>query len=161
MRYRWDEGAVTADGEEVARTGPGFWGLAPAFALGGAEWSYRNESEGLIGARDGIDVLSAERGRIWDASWRLAGLRGPMSLTRTSSWLLGKLRFDLERDGDRIAEVIPEGPWQYRPSLEVTGALDPAEAVFVLWVAARIDGRRPQRRIRPDGGMGGTAGGPA
>lgn len=88
----------------------------------------------------------------------MAGLQGPLTLTRTTSWLLGKLYFDLARSGERIAEVIPEGPWQYRPSLEVTGDLAPAEAVFVLWAAARIDGRRPQRSIRA-GGMSAGGGG--
>lgn len=157
MRYRWDAGVVTADGQEIVETGERFWGRAPSFELGDEQWSYRNDPEGLIGSLNGTDRLGIDRGRIWQSTWAMAGLRGPLTLTRTTGWLLGKLYFDLARDGERIAEVIPEGPWQYRPSLEVTGDLAPAEAVFVLWAAARIDGRRPQRSIRP-GGMsaGGT-----
>lgn len=151
MLYRWDAGVVTADDEIVVETGEQFWGRTPSFALGEEQWRFRNDPEGLIGALNGTDRLGIDRGRIWQSTWAMAGLRGPLTLTRTTSWLFGKLYFDVARNGERIAEVIPEGPWQYRPSLEVTGELAPVEAVFVLWAAARIDGRRPQRVIRADG----------
>lgn len=158
MRYRWDAGVVTVDEVEVARTGEGFWGLQPRFDLDGDEWVFRNDPEGLIGARDGVDRLGIERGRIWQSTWRMAGLSGPLTLTRTTSWLLGKLHFDLERDGARIGEVLPEGPWRYRPSLELSAAVEPIEAVFVLWCAARIDGRRPAHRISGGPSHAGTSG---
>ncbi|MCR8670040.1 hypothetical protein [Agrococcus sp. HG114] len=159
MRYRWDEGVITADGDEVARTGPGFGGLRPAFRMGEGEWAFRVDTEGLIGALDGRDRLGVERGRIWQSTWRMAGLRGPLELTRTTSWLLGRLYFDLARGGERIAEVVPEGPWQYRPALEVSGELPLEEAVFVLWAAARIDARRPAHVVRPSLPGGSSGGG--
>lgn len=155
MRFRWDEGVITADGDPVARTGDEFWGLRPAFSLGDGEWTFRVEAEGLIGALDGTDRLGVERGRIWQSTWRMAGLRGPFELTRTTSWLLGRLHFDLARDAERVAEVVPEGPWRYRPTLVVSGQIEPAEAIFVLWAAARIDARRPAHIIRPGGGSSG------
>ncbi|WP_306232939.1 hypothetical protein [Agrococcus beijingensis] len=163
MRYRWDAGVVSADGVEAARTGDRFWSLRPTFSLGDGEWSYRSEPEGLIGALDGRDRLGVERGRIWQSTWRMAGLQGPLELTRTTSWLAGRLHFDLTREGQRVAEVVPEGAWRYRPSLEVTGALELAQAIFVLWAAARIDGRRPAHAIRAGGGaaVGGSSGGEA
>lgn len=161
MRYRWDEDVgssgrarVTADDEEVASTDVDFWGSAPRLTVGDEEWAFRVEPDGLVGARDGVDRLGIERGRIWHSSWPMAGLEGPLRFSRTTSWLSGKLYFDLHRDGTRIAEVAPEGPWQYRPSIDVSGALAHAEAVFALWAAYRIDARRPQRQIRP-GGIGG------
>lgn len=158
MRYRWDEGAVTVDGAEIARTGEGFWRHEAQFWLEGHEWRYRVAPEGLIGALDGSDRLHIERGRIWQSTWRMAGLEEELSLTRTTSWLAGKLYFDLHRGTERIAEVVPEGPWMYRPSLEVSGPLEHAEAIFVLWSASRIDARRPLRTIRA-GSNPGSGGG--
>ena len=64
-----------------------------------------------------------------------------------------------EKDGERIAEIAPYGPWRYRPSLEleVEGALEHAEAVFLVWAAFRIDARRPQSRIRGGPTVAGSA----
>lgn len=103
--------------------------------------------------------LGIERGRVWHNSWRMAGLEGPLRLTRTTSWLLGKLRVDLHRGTHRVAEVIPEDPWRYRSTLEVHGELAGAEAVFVLWAASRTDARRLQSRIQR--GTGAASGGGA
>lgn len=148
---------MTADGEEVARTDSGFWGRTPTLSIDGETWAFQVEQEGLIGARDGADRLAIERGRIWHASWPMVGLAGLLQLTRTTSWLFGRLHFDLHRDGERVAAVVPEGPWRYRPTVDATAPLSHAEAVFVLWAACRIDARRPMRQIRP--GTGGYGGG--
>jgi hypothetical protein len=158
MRYRWDDGIVHAGGTEVATTDAHFWGRSPHVRVGGADWMFRIEREGLVGALDGVDRLALERGRIWHSSWRFDSLHGPLRLTRTTSWLIGKLYFDLDRDGERVAEIAPYGPWRYRPSLEleVEGALEHAEAVFLVWAAFRIDARRPQSRIQ--GGPTATGG---
>ena len=162
MRYRWiedgrDTAILEADREPVGRTDQRFWGRAPQLTVDGHPWAYRVEREGLIGALEGRDRLGIERGAIWQSTWRTAGIDGELSLTRTTSWLAGKLHFDVARDGERIAEVVPEGPWQYRPSLEVSGALAHAEAVFLMWAAARIDGPRLLRQISPGGGKSAPA----
>jgi hypothetical protein len=147
MRYTWDDGAVSLDGEPVARTGEAFWGRSPALEVHGEAWVFRIDPDGMRAEQSDGRTIVMERGAPWRARSRMAGPSGHVELNRSTSWWLGKLHFDVERDGAVIGEVAPVGPWRYRPALELREPLTHAEAVFLLWVAYRIDGSRPVRTI--------------
>lgn len=155
MRYTWDDGSVTADGERVAGTGPDFWGRAPEVEIDGAQWTFRMQRDGMSGVRagDDRDALVLERGAPWRARCRMLGPSGSTLLVRTTSWLLGKLHFDVQLQGGLVGEIAPVGPWRYRPALELREPMTHAEAVFLLWVASRIDASRPVHTVRAGAGL--------
>ncbi|MGM1028868.1 MAG: hypothetical protein ACQEWM_03230 [Actinomycetota bacterium] len=162
MRYTWDDGSVRADGERVADTDAAFWGRTPAVEIDGEGWAFRVQRDGMSGARAGDDgdAIVLERGAPWRARCRMLGPSGSMLLVRTTSWLLGRLHFDVQRQGQLVGEITPVGPWRYRPALELQEPLTHAEAVFLLWAASRIDASRPVRTVRVGAGLSpGAAGG--
>lgn len=148
MRYAWDDGVVTLDGLLVASTGTSFWGRAPELDVDGQAWSFRIDADGLRAEQADGGTIVMERGAPWRAASPMIGPSGATQLRRSTSWLLGKLHFDVERDGRVVGEVAPSGPWRYRPALELREPLTHAEAVFLLWAAYRIDGSRPVRAIQ-------------
>lgn len=163
MRDTWDDGSVTADGERVADTDADFWGRAPAVEIGGESWIFRVQRDGMSGERadaDGdTDAIVLERGAPWRARCRMLGPSGSLLLERTTSWLLGRLHFDIQHQGRLVGEVTPVGPWRYRPALELRAPLTHAEAVFLLWAASRIDASRPVHTVRPGDGLSPASGG--
>jgi len=162
MRYTWDDGWVALDGERIAETGADFWGRTPRVELEGEAWSFRVERDGMAGARAGDDgdALVLERGAPWRARCRMLGPSGSTLLLRTTSWLLGKLHFDVQREGEPVGEIAPVGPWRYRPGLELREPLTHVEAVFLLWAASRIDASRPVHVVRPGAGLSPGGSGP-
>lgn len=163
MRYTWDADAVMVDGERVAMTDAGFWGRAPAVEIDGEAWAFRVQRDGMSAARAGDDgdAIVLERGAPWRARCRMLGPSGSLLLVRTTSWLLGKLHFDVQQQGERVGEIAPIGPWRYRPALELREPLTHAEAVFLLWAASRIDASRPVHTVRPGAGLSAGASGGA
>lgn len=163
MRYIWDDSSVTADGQRVADTDADFWGRAPAVEIDGEGWAFGVQRDGMSGARAGDDgdAIVLERGAPWRARSRMLGPSGSMLLVRTTSWLLGRLHFDVQHQGRRVGEITPVGPWRYRPALELREQLTHAEAVFLLWAASRIDASRPVRTVRPGAGLSPGASGSA
>lgn len=162
MRYLWDDGSVTVDGDRVARTDEDFWGRAPAVEIDGEPWVFRVQRDGMTGSRTGDDgdAIVLERGAPWRARCRMLGPSGSSLLERTTSWLLGRLHFDVQHQGRLVGEITPVGPWRYRPALELREPLTHAEAVFLLWAAARIDASRPVHTVRPGAGLSpGASGG--
>ena len=101
MRYLWDDGSVTVDGDRVARTGEDFWGRAPAVEIDGEPWVFRVQRDGMTGSRTGDDgdAIVLERGAPWRARCRMLGPSGSSLLERTTSWLLGRLHFDVQHQG--------------------------------------------------------------
>lgn len=154
MRYTWDDGGVALDGGRIADTGPDFWGRTPTLEIDGEPWAFRVERDGMTGARVGDDAaIVLERGAPWRARCRMLGPSGSLLLLRTTSWLLGKLHFEVQRGGAVVGEIAPVGPWRYRPALELREPLTNPEAVFLLWAASRIDGSRPVHTVRPGAGL--------
>lgn len=159
MRYEWQDGAVVLDGQRIARTGTSFWDRTTALEIGGEPWAFRVGEDGLRGEQPDGATLIMERGAPWRVRSRMAGPSGPTQLTRTTSWLLGKLHFGVEHRGTAIGAIEPVGPWRYRPVLELRQPLRHAEAVFLLWAAYRIDASRPVRALdgSPSGASPGSA----
>lgn len=147
MRYTWDHGEVALDGERVAITGDAFWGRSPDLEVDGAPWAFRIDVDGMRAERPDGPAIVIERGAPWRARSPMSGPSGRTDLHRSTSWLLGKLHFDVEHAGAVIGEVSPVGPWRYRPVLELQRPLSHAEAVFLLWAAYRINDTRPVARI--------------
>lgn len=154
MRYRWDDGVITLDGTPIARAGHGFWSAATSIELGGERWELHTEADALVAECGGVRVR-LDRGGMLASRWAFAGPSGAGELERTTSLLLGKLHFDVHHCGERIGEIAPEGPWQYRPALALERPLHHAEAVLLLWAASRIDARRPLRSIQSMGSVSG------
>lgn len=159
MRYTWEDGAVVLDGEPVARTDDAFWSRSPALEVDGEAWAFGIDADGMRAEQRGGSTIVMERGAPWRARSRMSGPSGHVELNRSTSWWLGKLHFDVEREGAVIGEIAPVGPWRYRPALELRQPLSHAEAVFLLWAAYRIDGSRPVRAISggPSGASPGSA----
>ena len=159
MRCTWRDGTVALDGAPVASTGDAFWGRSPALEVEGEAWTFRIDTDGLRAEQHDGGTIVMERGAPWRARSRMAGPSGNVELNRSTSWWLGKLHFDVEREGAVIGEIAPVGPWRYRPTLELRQPLAHAEAVFLLWAAYRIDSSRPVRAISgaPSGSSPGGA----
>lgn len=104
--------------------------------------------------------IGLERGGVFSSRWRMEGPSGTTELVRTSNALFGALCLAIERDGEQLGTIEPEGPWRYRPVLAIDDAapLQVAEAVFALWTAYRMEARRPSRSIGPGSGGGGQSG---
>jgi hypothetical protein len=158
MRYTWDDSAVSLDGEPVASTDASFWGRGPSLEIDGDAWSFRIDVDGMRAEQPDGPSIVMERGAPWRARSPMTGPSGRTDLQRTTSWLLGKLHFDVEQGGEVIGAVAPVGPWRYRPALDLRKALSHAEAVFLLWAAYRINDTRPVARIKA-GPAGASAGG--